>query len=311
MTQSERILSMLQMLSEGKRICTVQTAEQFGTDKRTLQRDMTLLKKYLKSRLHTPVRGCYELTNTTDPGGYLLALQNSDDIRPFFEFISLFDDRLFSLFDQETFPVIKQIRRETKVLYHILGNPIERLESPWLAQIKEAIMQRRYADVTFHETKRRDLHEIKPIKIVFAEGNWYLAALTANYKANGGFKFIRINFITGFKLLPNTFQRQLEAEKFIENFRSLFQDYITPSYEVRLAVDASIARYFKVKQFFKTQRIEEEKSDGDLIVSYRINNEMELLPFIKKWLPHIRILSPDSLKKRMKEDILRYLARME
>ena len=176
-----------------------------------------------------------------------------------------------------------------------------------MAQIKEAIAQRRYINLSFTEINPRHLERVKPIKIVFAEGNWYLAAMTQNYKFNYGFKFFRINFITGFTLLPQTFQREIEAEKFIETFQSLFQNYKCPTYEVRLRIDSSIARYFRVKKFLRSQYIEEEKANGDLIVSYQINDEMEILPFIKKWLPLVRILSPEKLNKKLKEDIARYL----
>ena len=307
MTQSRRILQMLQMLSQGQTLCSDTLTNIFSTDKRTIQRDLKLLREHLGEKLYAPSRGCYRLQSTAELRGYLAQMQQSDDIRPFFEFITLFDDRLLSIFDQKEFPIVRQIRRESKVYYHILENPIENLRTPFLKDIKLAIKERHYASVSFKEIHPRDLEMVKPIKIVFAEGNWYLAAITQNYKFNHGFKFLRINFITGFRLQPQTFHREIEAEKFIENFQSLFQDYKTPVYEVRVRVDAGVARYFRVKKHLKSQRIEEEKANGDLIVSFQINNEMEILPFVKKWLPLVRILSPKALDERLKEEIRRYL----
>jgi len=307
MNQAQRILKIIQMLFKRQIISTEMLSRHFDTDKRSIQRDIKLVKDFFGDKLYQIRRGEYMLQDPVSLYTHLQQKQQSNDLKAFFEFISLFDDKLLSVFDQKEFPMISQIRRETKVYYHILENPIETLDKRFLPKIKEAIAGRRYVNLTFTEINPRQLERVKPIKIVFAEGNWYLAAMTQNYKFNHGFKFIRINFITEFTLLPQTFQREIEAEKFIETFQSLFQNYKKQSYEVRLRVDHTVARYFRVKKFLKSQRIEETKANGDLIVSYQINDEMEILPFIKKWLPLVRILSPKPLADRLKEDIRSYL----
>lgn len=308
MTQSQRILEMISLLSLGQTLCGEKMSRHFETDKRTIQRDMKLLKEFFKDKLYQPKRGCYILQDGENLYSFIKNTTKTDNLKSFFEFITLFDDKLLSFFDQDEFPMIKQIRRESKVYYRILEKPIEELQNPFLEQMKEAISARRYADVTLKEIKEKNLVMIKPLKIVFAEGNWYLASITKNYKVNYGFKFFRINFITDFKLLPQTFQRDIEAEKFIEDFQSLFQNYKTPNYEVTLRIDAQVGRYFKVKKHFKSQRVIETKENGDLIVTYQINNEMEILPMIKKWLPHIRVLSPKSLDDKIKENLRHYLS---
>jgi predicted DNA-binding transcriptional regulator YafY len=307
MTQSQRILKIMQMLFDKQSINTQTLSEYFQTDKRSIQRDIKLLKNFFGDQLYQLKRGEYILQNPAQLYNHLQKSQQTREMRAFFEFITLFDDKLLSIFDQEEFPMITQIRRETKAYYHILENPIETLDKRFLPQIKEAIANRRYADLTLCEIKPKDLKMIKPIKIVFAEGNWYLAAMTQNYKANHGFKFFRINFITNFKLHPRTFQREIEAEKFIEDFQSLFQYYKTPTYEVKLRVNAQVARYFKVKKFLKSQRIVETKANGDLILTYQINDPMEVIPLIKKWLPHIRVISPKALDDQIREEIRTYL----
>ena len=47
--------------------------------------------------------------------------------------------------------------------------------------------------------------------------------------------------------------------------------------------------------------------DGDLIISYQINSDMEIIPLIKTWIPHIKIISPNKLKKRIEDEIKKYL----
>ncbi len=307
MNQAQRILETIRMLFDRQTISTQTLSQRFDTDKRSIQRDIRLLREFFGEHLYQIRRGEYIIQDPAALYAHLQHKQHTNDLKAFFEFITLFDDRLLSIFDQNEFPMIRQIRRDTKVYYHILENPIEILDKRFLPKIKEAIAGRRYVNLTLTEIKPRHLERVKPIKIVFAEGNWYLAAMTQNYRFNHGFKFIRINFITEFSLLPQTFQREIEAEKFIETFQSLFQNYKKQSYEVRLRVDHTVARYFRVKKFLKSQRIEETKANGDLIVSYQINDEMEILPFVKKWLLLVRILSPKPLADKLKEDIRSYL----
>ena len=308
MRQAQRILEIISMLSKKQTLCNEEMSSHFETDKRTIQRDMKLLKEFFKEKLYQPKRGCYILQESENLYNFIQNSTKTGNLKSFFEFITLFDDKQLSFFDQEEFPMIKEIRRESKLLYHILEKPIEALKNPFLEQIKEAITMCRYADVTLTEIDRKDLKMIKPLKIVFAEGNWYLASITKNYQTNYGFKFFRINFITDFKLHAQTFQREIEADEFIKNFQSLFQNYKTPNYEVTVRINAEVSRYFKVKKHFKSQKITETKENGDIIVSYQINNEMEIIPMIKKWLPHIRVISPKSLDDRIKDEIRQYMS---
>ncbi len=309
MNQAQRVLKLLTLFQKHDRLCTPQIAEIFNTNTRTVQRDLEILAEFLGDKLLNPSRGCYALQNRKELFAYL-----KDDVKlkEFFEFIALFDAKLLSIFDTRQFPIIEQVKKDVATLYHIAEKPIEQLDANKLKPIKEAIKLRRRTTVRYtdRDAKTKRFENLKPIKIVFAEGNWYLAAVTQE-EQNGGFKFLRINFIKEFNLLAHTFQRDIDAEDFIKRFQSLFQSYKIPSYDITLEIDRTIARYFKVKKHLKSQKIIKEKENGALLVSYTVNNEMEILPLIKKWIPRIRILSPESLKKRMKEDINRYLSTLE
>ncbi len=307
MNQAQRILRLLTLLRESDQLCTKKIVEIFETDKRTVQRDIKILKEFLGEKLLMPSRGCYALQNRQELFSYL---KDSVKIREFFEFIALFDARLLSIFDVREFPIIQQVKKDVATLYHIAENPIERLDDEKLNPIKEAIKAHRKATIRYidRDTKIKHFRSIKPIKIIFAEGNWYLGAMTEE-EQNGGFKFLRINFIQSFELEPETFHREIDAEEFIRRFQSLFQNYQASDIEVTLEIDSFVARYFRVKNHLKSQQITQEKEDGTLIATYTITNEMEILPLVKKWLPHIRILKPKWLQDRLKEDLRTYLSK--
>ena len=302
MEKSERVLYILKYLQEKDQVCTSWLAEIMQTNIRNIQKDIKLIKEIFKENLISTKRGCYALVSKTDLTSFM---NESKDIKSFFEFLALFDKKQLKLFDKNNqFPIIEKIQRDTKKIFHILEKPIEKLQNNFFDDIKYAVKEKRYATV---KTKSKQEKKVKPLKIVFAEGNWYLAVILPNEEFNSGFRLIRINFITKFELLPNTFHRDVEVEDFINSLQSLFQNYKDPAYEVKLLVSKEIVRFFEVKNHLKSQKILERDKDGNLIVSYKINNEMEIAPLVKKWIPHIKVISPKKLDDFIKNDINRYL----
>ena len=142
------------------------------------------------------------------------------------------------------------------------------------------------------------------MKIIFAEGNFYIAKLTKE-ELNNGFKFLRLNFISDIKLYSNSFKKDIEAEYFIKNFQTLFSSYKEKTYEVILKINPSVKRFFLQKKFLSSQKIIENKEY--LTLSFEITNDMEILPLVKKWLPNIKIISPKTLKDKFNEELKSYL----
>lgn len=307
MTQSQRILHALKLLSKHEEICTDRLSKIFETDKRTIQRDMKILREFLEDSLVQTGKGCCKLLSKNHFLDFMHDRSESKELKDFFEFLTFFDENIIHFFDHEQFGFIKKIKQESNALYHIHENPIEKLKpTQMLETLKKAIKNRRYIDLVYFEKAHRDFENVKPQKIVYAKGNWYLAAITKNYKTNEGFKFFRINFMKSVMLKPQTFHTDLKAEHFIKNFQSLFQNYSEPAYEVKLKVDKEVARHFKVKKYIKSQKIIDE-CDGNLVVTYMVNEDMEIIPLIRTWLPHLKIISPQRVKEKIKKDIKNFL----
>ncbi len=307
MNQAYRILYIFFALIENREICIKEVAKKFDINKRSVQRDMKILKEFLKESMALTKQGCYKLINKTLLTKLFLDIQDSLKVKDFFEFLTFFDNDFNDILEYESFDFIKDIQKNAKKIYHIHDSPIEKLsKTNNLKNIKRAISYHQYIDIVYFEKKRSDLNHIKPLKIVYAKGNWYLASMTKYYKTNGGFKFFRINFIEEVKVLSETFKRDPVALDFIQNFQSLFQNYIEPFYEVKLRVDKEIERHFRVKKYLKSQKNYPQKN-GDIIVTYRINDDMEIIPLIKTWLPYVKVISPNGLKEKIKEDIIKFL----
>ena len=55
------------------------------------------------------------------------------------------------------------------------------------------------------------------------------------------------------------------------------------------------------------QTIEKELEDGGLIISGKVAHPNQILPIVRQWIPHIRIISPEGLQVEMEREIRSYL----
>jgi predicted DNA-binding transcriptional regulator YafY len=306
-SQVNRVLATLKQLSLGKKVCTKTLALTFEEHERNIQRDIKILKEFLGSSLLPCERGCYQLLSSNHFVQLIKQDKSSKDLQNFFEFMTLVDTELLERLQGKEFSFINQIKKDATTIYSIQENPMENLQNTkFFEQIKEAVIRRRYCDILYHETETKELLDVQPHKILYANNNWYIAAMTKNYKMNGGFKLFRINYIKKFTLKSKTFHTDIQVQRFITSMQSLFENYNTPQYEVIIHANKEVARYFKVKKYLSSQKIVQE-IDGALTLSFMINNDMELIPLIRRWIPHLKVLSPASLQNKIKQDIKTYL----
>ena len=81
--------------------------------------------------------------------------------------------------------------------------------------------------------------------------------------------------------------------------------------EVVLKVNADVASYFKRRKLIANQVIEKELEDGGLIISAKIAHTNQILPIVRYWIPHIRIISPEELQVEIDKGLNEYLGRGE
>ena len=55
-----------------------------------------------------------------------------------------------------------------------------------------------------------------------------------------------------------------------------------------------------------TQRRSQE-DNGNLLIKYRVTQEMEIEELIKRWIPFVKVVEPISLKDKIISDLIRYL----
>ena len=79
--------------------------------------------------------------------------------------------------------------------------------------------------------------------------------------------------------------------------------------EVVLKVSAEVAGYFKRRKLIANQVLEKELEDGGLIISAKIGHTNQILPIVRYWIPHIRIISPEELQVEVDKSLNEYLGK--
>jgi predicted DNA-binding transcriptional regulator YafY len=153
-----------------------------------------------------------------------------------------------------------------------------------------------------YEGNPKLLWNLKPVKIAYFDGFWYLLCIGLNDKI--------IKFSINKILFVDTINEHFKP---IKNLNKLLDDSLNVWFEpkrnlaVKLKISKNVASYFKQKKFFPEQQIEKENKDGSLIVNCKAVKEQEIFPIIFQWIPHITILEPSSLGKEYKKIITKYL----
>jgi len=161
-------------------------------------------------------------------------------------------------------------------------------------KLKNAIINHEYRLIKFKNEEKSI--EIKPIKFLFTDNNWYLA-----YVSEDTLRLGRIAFIEEVKYADKTVYQKKSIEKYLKLLDKQFQNSMTlfnvNTKKAKLKALPNIARYFEkdMKKFFPSQKFIEKLEDGSIIFEINYTQELEILPFIQKWLPDLIILKPKEL----------------
>lgn len=150
--------------------------------------------------------------------------------------------------------------------------------------------------------KRKRTVKLKPLRLAFFDGYWYLLAFDAEDKDT--FKKFHLKSLAAIVETEESFIYPKDVASAIEKAYSVWFS-LNESFEVRLWVDKTIAPYFERKPYFG-QSIEGRDPDGSIEVVLKLTDEMEILPIVQWYLPHVRILEPDWINEMLMEKIATY-----
>ena len=217
------------------------------------------------------------------------SFMKNDDIVDLIYLAEESDIKLFERFEYKT------LKEES--IYLFKNSIYEKMENRDIFNnLKGAIKLNEYRKIQFKNNET--FYEIKCIKLVFIDNNWYLAYSNSNDILKLG----RISFIKEVKYTTKNSYQRTSIQKHLDNLKKNLQNSMTLfDVEPKLATiqaTSNIAKYFEkdMKKFLSTQNFKKKLEDDSVIFTLKYTQPLEILPFIKKWMPDLIILEPKELK---------------
>ena len=238
-------------------------------------------------------------------------LKNSDNLGWLITLLNENDPSLLIDLNKYEKEVSRQLHEDSDV-FLFRTNPLEVLQDEpskrYLSELRNAVMNREYRDIKYKYLEEvENLTDAKCLKIVFTDGNWYLAI----EDATGNFRLLRAAFIVSLSKSSKNYQSKI-LDKYKTHFNKIQNAMSLPSRPSQRAIlkaSPKVSIYFQkgMKLFFPSQKFKEKLGDGSVTFTIDFTNDLEILPFVKRWLPDLEILEPQSLRDVFREHIKIYL----
>ncbi len=242
------------------------------------------------------------------------------------EFIKLKDSNIGTIFEwlkeecivlgdleNETKRALKKISSLNKDIFLFKAYPFEEFSickiKDIFDELKIAVKNNEYRDLIYNYDEQQAYKDAKCLKLVFVDNNWYIAIENQNSKL----EFLRVSFIDNIKKIRDySFQKSINAKymDFFKTFQNSLTLYGVEKKRALLIASPNIAKYFteNMKKFFPSQKFIRTVDDGSIEFSLEFTQPLEILPFIKRWVPDIKIISPDSLRQQFQNELKKALA---
>lgn len=284
-----RLASILQKLNQGERLNPNTLAEEFGVHKRTIQRD--LLERFAFLPLEK-IDGLFALNPA------YLGRITIRDIEHFAGLAGL--KGLFPGLDTQFIRELFDSRLQDTLDIH--GGNYENLQQRIgdFRTLQNAIGQRHLVRFCYRKTEGDKWVEVAPYRLINHAGIWYLAAAD-----RGQPKAYAFGKISALNSLAANYATDPNIEAMLNEEDSIWLN--EKKTEVVLTVAPAAAIYFRRRKLVAQQVIEKELENGGLIVSGKFAHPDQILPIVRYWIPHVRIVSPEDWQVEMERQLQAYL----
>jgi predicted DNA-binding transcriptional regulator YafY len=291
-----RLGQMLKIFMDREKVSTSWLSKYFHITPRTIQRDLLLLKK-ANFPLNELSQGNYQIDKTLFKNfevfdetelALVIALKNlvGQLGSPFQQAADDIFNKLYE--DVTTSPVF--IKIDDSVI----------LDKRQFNKIVKTIREKRQGTFQYDGFSPYEF-TIEPYRVCFFDGFWYLVGKDLRDQQ---FKRYALDKIKDFKPLNKNFHCiPPQIDRMLKESGNIWFSS-ERNIEVVVEVDKLCAHYFRRRKVFPHQEIKEERTDGAIIVSFKVGSLDEIMNTLKVWLPYIKIIKPEELKniflKKMK-----------
>ena len=287
-----RLSRILFKLNQGEAVESRALAREFNVNLRTIQRDLNV--RLAELQLHK-VGACYAI----DPA--LLGKFKLPDVERFASRAGvqgLYPD-LRSQFSSDLNGIQSMLTLEVR------GHQYEDLRGleAQFKDVQAAIMKQRCIRFSYRKSDASEIYvdEAQPYKLVNQKGIWYVIALVETKLKT--YAFTRMSGLwlsaTSFALEPSV------QQKIATNDSIWMSEEMT---RIQMTVAAEVACYFQRRKLIPNQMIEEILPDGSLVVGANISHPNQILPIMRYWIPHVRIVQPAQWQHALESSLRSYLA---
>ncbi len=292
-----RLTIILSRLNDGEALSVKALAEEFNVSDRTIQRDFN------ERLISFPVYQDKKKWKMQE--GYRLEKSASVEDAVVLDIMQKLIEGAGNKFSSKANKLLSKIKNDTlnpiyaKLDMEDIGDKLKEVQ-----QLEGAISKKQVITCAYSfEDYSKEL-ELKPLKIANYEGFWYLIALDAR---NDELKKYYLKNIKQIDQQDITFKSTAKLDHILDNSISIWFDKDVEPYRVTLQISNVVAKYFKRKPISNSQKIEALYEDGSMDVSVEITNDMEIMPFVKYWMPHIQILEPKRINDLILSDLEQYI----
>lgn len=143
---------------------------------------------------------------------------------------------------------------------------------------------------------------VEPYKLVHHHGCWYLAAVRKGLLR--AYRLSRIELSAHPHILSG-FEPDQAVLAQLDDEESIW--FGQEKQEVILTVHADVALHFQQRQLLPEQQIIKHLDDGGLLLSSRITHTTQILPLVRYWIPHLKIVNPEGLQEEVENGLKAYL----
>lgn len=291
---AQRIAEIIALLHDGKTVYIAELAERYRTSQRTIQRDL-LNNDRINLPLERTSNGGYRLKHNGHTKFGFSELQRFAELTGIAESLpSMERDKLARLLDP---------RQQPPLEYRTEGLENARFFRHLFELIEQAINQQLVIHFDYKD-KGRQIH---PYRLIQNHGSWYLAGLDHDQ-----LKIFRVALIQNAQYCPkrSRFERLSEITDKIDESAGIWFASGASSEQARLHVGAEIAAHFRSRELLPEQRIVHENPDGSLSIETTYHHTLQVLPIIRYWIPHVRVVQPSALQDELLHSLHHYLQQL-
>ena len=279
-----RLTFILSRLNDGEALSVTELAKEFNTSNRTIQRDFN------ERLLSFPIYQENKKWKMQD--GFRVEKTNSLEDEIILDIMEKITEGIGGKFATKSRQLLSKIKNQDfNPIYAKLN--IEDISDKFadIQIIERAIKEKKEIECLYND-ERHDAYvtTLQPMKIANYEGFWYLVAIQ-----DETLKKYYLKNVSNVKLTQQAFITEKKLENLLENSISVWFQKDAEPYEVKIFANKIAAKYFQ-RRPLPTQSIETLGNDGTMEFVVKITHEMEIIPIVKYWLPHMRVVEPQWIQ---------------